>query len=113
MRPIVLLLLLAAAPTAQSPPQSFEELSAKAQQAYEANHPEEAAELYGRAVKLRPDWAQGWWALGMIEYERDRYTECRDALTRMVQLTPRLLRVGLCSGCANFALSNTTRPSSI
>lgn len=100
MRPIGLLLLLAAASTAQSLPQSFAELSAKAQQAYEANHPEEAAELYGRAVKLHPDWAQGWWALGMIEYERDRYTECRDALTRMVQLdasaAPGWALLGLC-----------------
>ena len=103
MRPIGVLLLLAAASTAQSPPQtpqSFEDLSAKAQQAYEANHPEEAAELYSRAVKLRPDWAQGWWALGMIEYERDRYPECRDALTQMVKLdssaAPGWALLGLC-----------------
>ena len=104
MRPIALLLLLAVASAAQSPPQTppqtFEELSAKAQQAYEANHPEEAADLYGRAVKLRPDWAEGWWALGMIEYERDRYPECRDDLTRMVQLdasaAPGWALLGLC-----------------
>jgi tetratricopeptide (TPR) repeat protein len=92
--------LLAAASAAQSPPQTFEELSAKAQQAYEANHPEEAAELYSSAVKLRPDWAQGWWAIGMIEYERDRYPECRDALTRMVKLdasaAPGWALLGLC-----------------
>lgn len=118
MRPIGLLLLLAAATAAQSPPQpqipsltptqttsktpsqTFEELSAKAQQAYEANHPEEAADLYSRAVHLRPDWAQGWWAIGMIDYERDRYPECRDALTRMVGLdasaAPGWALLGLC-----------------
>ena len=103
MRPIALLLLLASASAAQSPPQpsqNFEELSAKAQQAYEANHPEEAADLYGLAVKLRPDWAQGWWALGMIEYERDRYPECRDDLARMVELdasaAPGWALLGLC-----------------
>ena len=100
MRPIGLLLLLAAASAAQSPPQTFDELSARAQQAYEANHPEQAADLYGRAVRLRPDWAQGWWGLGMIEYERDRYPECRDALTRMVALdasaAPGWALLGLC-----------------
>src|SRR5947207_14364308 len=84
----------------QTTPQTFDELSTRARRAYEANHPEEAADLYGRAVKLRPDWAQGWWALGMIEYERDRYTECRDALTRMVQLdasaAPGWALLGLC-----------------
>ena len=100
MRSIGLLLLFAAATAAQSPPETFEDLSAKAQQAYEANHPEEAAELYNRAVKLRPDWAQGWWAIGMIDYERDRYPECREALTRMVQLdasaAPGWALLGLC-----------------
>lgn len=100
MRSISLLLLLAAASARQTPPQTFEELSARAQQAYEANHPEQAADLYGRAVKLRPDWAQGWWAIGMIEYERDRYPECRDALTRMVELdssaAPGWALLGLC-----------------
>ena len=79
-------LLLLTMGSRQSEPPTFEELSTRARQAYEADHPEEAAQLYGRAVKLRPDWAQGWWALGMIEYERDRYAECRDALTRMVEL---------------------------
>lgn len=102
MRSIAIFLSLAALSAAQSPapPQTFEELSAKAQQAYEANHPQEAADLFNRAVKLRPDWAQGWWAIGMIEYERDRYPECRDALTRMVQLdasaAPGWALLGLC-----------------
>lgn len=100
MRSIGLLLLLAAAQVEQSPPQTFEDLSAKAQQAYETNHLEEAADLYIRAVKLHPDWAQGWWAIGMIEYERDRYPACRDALTRMVQLdasaAPGWALLGLC-----------------
>jgi len=103
MRSISLLLLLAAASATQSPPQTpqnFEELSAKAQQAYEANHTEEAADLYSRAVKLRPDWAQGWWVIGMIAYERDQYPECRDALTRMVKLdaaaAPGWALLGLC-----------------
>lgn len=104
MRPIALLLLLASATAAQSPlqtpPQTFDELSAKAQQAYEANHPEEATDLYTQAVKLRPNWAQGWWAIGMIAYEGDRYPECRDALTRMVQLdasaAPGWALLGLC-----------------
>jgi len=82
----ILLLLIAMAASGQTGPQSFEQLSASAQHAYEADRPDEAAQLYAAAVKLRPDWAQGWWALGMISYERDRYPECRDALNRMVAL---------------------------
>ena len=86
MRQILVLLLLAIAALAETEPQTFEELSSAAQKAYEADHPEQAAQLYARAVKLKPDWPQGWWAIGMIAYERDQYPECRDALTRMVSL---------------------------
>ena len=93
-------LLLLTTGLGQSEPRTFEELSTMARQAYDADHPEEAAQLYGRAVKLRPDWTQGWWALGMIEYGRDRYAECRDALSRMVELdasaAPGWALLGLC-----------------
>ena len=111
-RRISVLLLLATA-AGQSEPRTFEELSTMARQAYEADHPEEAAQLYGRAVKLRPGWSQGWWALGMIEYERDRYAECRDALSRMVELdasaAPGWALLGLCE----FRTKHTTLHSSI
>jgi tetratricopeptide (TPR) repeat protein len=97
---VALLFLAATAAAQQTTPPTFEELAARAQQAYGANRPEEATDLYAKAVKLRPDWAEGWWALGMIEYERDNYRECRDALTRMVALdasaAPGWALLGLC-----------------
>lgn len=101
MKPrIIVFLLLSAAALAQTTPASFEELSTKAQQAYEANRVEDAAHLYSQAVALRPEWTQGWWALGMLEYERDHYPQCRDALTRMVALdssaAPGWALLGLC-----------------
>jgi tetratricopeptide (TPR) repeat protein len=92
--------LLATTTAGQTAPPTFDELSAKARQAYEGDRPEEASELFARAVQMRPDWAEGWWALGMIAYERDRYPECRDALTRMVELdasaAPGWALLGLC-----------------
>lgn len=98
----ILLVLLAANTWGQPvpPAPSFEELSTKARQAYEANRADEAVDLYSRAVKIRPDYAQGWWAIGMIEYERDRYPQCRDALARMVAVdasaAPGWALLGLC-----------------
>jgi tetratricopeptide (TPR) repeat protein len=80
--------MLVAVAVAQTPTSSFDEVSSRAQQAYDSNHLGEAAQLYAEAVKLRPDWARGWWAQGMIAYERDQYPECRDSLARMVQLDP-------------------------
>jgi tetratricopeptide (TPR) repeat protein len=83
---IVLLIFLASLAVGQTPPNTFDDLSSRARQAYEASHTDEAVDLYSRAVKLKPDWAQGWWAIGIIEYQRDHYSACRDALTRMVAL---------------------------
>ncbi len=95
-----ILLSLASLAAGQTAPQSFEELSQSAQQAYDAHSDDEAVRLFSQAVELKPDWAQGWWAIGMIEYQHDRYPECRDALTRMVALdasaAPGFALLGLC-----------------
>lgn len=97
---IGILLWIVVAAAGQTTPQSFDELSRAAQQAYEANHEDEAARLFAEAVKVRPDWAEGWWAIGMIRYDQNQYPECRDALTRMVALdasaAPGWALLGLC-----------------
>lgn len=100
MKLSICVLLLAAAAIGQTTPSPFDQLSAQAQQAYDSNHLDDAARLYARGVKMRPKWAEGWWALGMIDYQRDQYPACRDALTRMVQLDasaiPGWALLGLC-----------------
>jgi len=96
----VFLLCFAALAAGQPNSQNFEHLSQSAEQAYAANHNQEALNLYAQAVKLRPEWAEGWWAIGMINYEQDHYPQCRDALTRMVGLdksaAPGWALLGLC-----------------
>ena len=93
-------LLLATTIGPSQAPQSFDQLSQAAKQAYEVNRDDEAMHLYAEAVKVRPDWSQGWWALGMINYEHDHYAECRDALNHMVVLdtaaVPGWAVLGLC-----------------
>src|SRR6266536_198978 len=100
MRLFTLLLFLTPLAIGQATPQTFEDLSEKAQKAYEANEIEQAAQLYAEAIKVSPDWSQGWWALGMIDYQRDHYPECRDELKRMVELdssaAPGWALLGLC-----------------
>lgn len=97
---ILLCITTVAAAASQTTSQSFEQLSRRAKEAYEARHDGDALGLYADAVKLRPDWAEGWWAIGMINYEEDRYPQCRDALTRMVGLdasaAPGWALLGLC-----------------
>jgi len=100
MRRLIFLLFLVPAAIGQTTSQDFDAISAKAQQAYEANEIEQAAQLFSDALKLRADWTQGWWALGMIDYQRNRYAECRDELKHMVELdssaAPGWALLGLC-----------------
>src|SRR5215467_14324094 len=61
---------LASAP--QQKGETFEQLTDRAKAASERNQLDEAAHLYRRALAFRPRWAEGWWALGTIEYDQDQ-----------------------------------------
>ncbi len=95
-----LLVILAASYSVSSSPATFEELSARATAAREANNLPEAVKLYREALQLNPKWEEGWWFLGTILYDQDQYSGCRDALGRLVQLkadaAPALAILGLC-----------------
>lgn len=71
------------------PPQPFDSVAAQAAQARDSENLEEAVKLYGQAVKLRPDWAEGWWYLGAMAYDRGQFPEAVDALRKVVTLAPR------------------------
>src|SRR5262245_24624278 len=65
----------AAFPQAKSPPrlQNFKQLSEQAAQASEENRLDDAAVLYRKALALQPRWAEGWWALGTLQYDKNQY----------------------------------------
>ena len=67
---------------------SFERLSAQAKQAWQEHRDGEAIDLYTRLVKIRPEWPEGWWALGMLHYDGNRYTACQQSLKHMVKADP-------------------------
>ncbi|MFZ1008076.1 MAG: tetratricopeptide repeat protein [Candidatus Sulfotelmatobacter sp.] len=69
---------------------TFEQLSAQATSAREAGRVDDACLLYERALKLQPDWAEGWWYLGTLNYDADHYAEAIPALQSLVSLNPRL-----------------------
>lgn len=62
---------------AQQASADFDSLAQSAAAARDANRSAEAAQLYRRALTLRPDWAEGWWYLGTLLYDSD---QCRDAI---------------------------------
>ena len=66
----------------------FEQISKQAAEAREQNKPEEAIKLYREGLKLKPSWLEGWWDLGAILYEVDRYDEARETFRRLANLKP-------------------------
>ena len=102
MTPLLLLLLFAETQKSPSPAasQRFMQVSREAAQAREHERLDEAVQRYREAVRLRPDWKEGWWYLGTIFYDQDRYDEARVALRRFTVLDPKVSAawafLGLC-----------------
>jgi len=69
--------------------EGFDATAKKAAEARQANRLADAAELYGRAVKLKPSWEEGLWHLGAANYELQRYEPARDAFRSMLELAPK------------------------
>lgn len=78
------------AASADSVATQFDQLRAQATQARESNRVEEAIDLYRRALKLRPQWSEGWWYLATLLYDRDEYTEAVNGFERASKLQPKV-----------------------
>ena len=76
------------APMRPPAPASFEVLSRQAAEARDAKRLAEALALYRRALKLKPDWDEGLWEAGSIEYDQDQYKECSADFLRLAALKP-------------------------
>jgi len=91
--------LIGRAQTAK-PAASFDQLSAKADAARDANQLEQAIPIYRKALALRPTWKEGWWSLGTILYDQNSYAPAARAFTKLVSLDPKNgtahLMLGLC-----------------
>jgi tetratricopeptide (TPR) repeat protein len=76
--------------SAQSKPApSFATLSSQANAARDADRLDEALTLYKKALVLRPSWAEGWWSVGTIQYDRNAYPDAARAFRRLLTLRPK------------------------
>jgi len=69
---------------------SFEELSRRAQEEWDAgpSHAETALRFFRAGVDLNPQWADGWWHIGLVHFNLDRFVDARGALERLLALVP-------------------------
>lgn len=90
----------AAQPGPEKPPAAIAVLAAKAAAAREAEDIPAAIKLYRQAVTVAPKWAEGWWYLGTMQYDKDQYVGCRDAFRQFVainaNIVPAYSLLGLC-----------------
>jgi len=63
---------------------SFDEIAREAESARTTDRLQDALQLYRQGVNLRPSWQDGWWWLGSLYYEQDRFAEAQAALARSV-----------------------------
>jgi tetratricopeptide (TPR) repeat protein len=66
----------------------FEQLSAQANAARDAERLSEAQSLYRRALAIKPSWAEGWWSLGTILYDQNSYAPAARAFRKVVSFDP-------------------------
>ena len=74
--------------SAQAPQTDFAAIAKAAAAARDAGDTNAAIENYRRAVSIRPDWQEGWFYLGTLEYDSDRYADAIPAFQKLVQLAP-------------------------
>ena len=83
-----LLLLLSSLAIAQDQPPTFDEVTASASAARAHGDIARAIALYQQAVQLNPQWPDGWWYLGSLQYGTNAYGPAVEALSHYIQLTP-------------------------
>jgi tetratricopeptide (TPR) repeat protein len=49
---------------------------------------DDAAVLYQKALAIQPGWAEGWWALGTLQYDKNQYPPAARAFEKLVALRP-------------------------
>lgn len=91
---LILLLLAPSLTKAQDHPENdhpekFDEINASASSAREQGDIPRAIDLYQQAVQLNPQWPDGWWYLGTLQYGANAYVPAIDALTHYLELIPK------------------------
>jgi tetratricopeptide (TPR) repeat protein len=84
----------------QTPPDNFASLASSADAARRQGDIPAAIQLYRKATEVNPSWPDGWWFLGILQYDANQYVPALDALNRYLQLAPNaapaLALKGLC-----------------
>jgi tetratricopeptide (TPR) repeat protein len=104
----LLVLVLFVAPAAgrrafaQDAPPQFDDLASRAAAARDQQNIPLAIELYGKAEQAKPDWAEGWWYLGLLQYSSNNFSGAIEAFNHLLQLEPKAVPAMALRGLCEF-----------
>jgi len=92
---------------AQAPPpppaqatSGLQDIQQRAEALAAAHHLTQATALLGTTLRRRPQWRDGWWQLGSLEYDANDYRRAQGAFARLSELDPKSgaawVMLGLC-----------------
>lgn len=93
------LLALSMATSAATAPSRFETIAKQAEAARTQDRVPDAIRLYSEGTRLRPSWTDGWWYLGSLLYDQDRFNEASLAFQHLTSTShrgPAFAFLGLC-----------------
>jgi cytochrome c-type biogenesis protein CcmH/NrfG len=89
-------------PAPQQSPAAFDDLAGRAAAARDQQNLPLAIQLYAEAEQLKPDWQEGWWYLGILQYSSNQYAGAIDAFTHLLQLVPTAVPAMALRGLCEF-----------
>src|SRR5437762_6625794 len=69
---------------------NIDALQKLAQQESESGQTSEAIRDYKRVLELRPEWKEGWWNLGVLQYGANQFNDAKSTLQHVVGFAPDL-----------------------
>ena len=87
----------------------FDRLLAAATEARQALRWEEAIELYGKIIKLKPAYVEGYWYQGTAYYSLDNFAKGAEAFRKVVRLAPKNGAAYAFLGLCEFGLKDYDR----
>jgi predicted Zn-dependent protease len=96
------LLIASVLAAAQEPSAQFDDLAARAAAAREQQNLPLAIQLYTQAEQLKPDWDEGWWYLGLLQYGSNQYADAIESFTHLLRLDPTAVPAMALRGLCEF-----------
>src|SRR5277367_1055040 len=71
-------------------PNNLEDLRKQALEEAESGKTEDAIRDFQQALALGPDWKEGWWNLGTLQYGANHFADAKATFNKVVEFAPNL-----------------------